>query len=207
MGEWEGRFFRVVGPVRVRRPADDGHVRPDGLDGVVRVGEQRLVRGCRDVGAARVELRLPIVGRVGLVPDDERLDVRKGEDDVLREGRELRLEDRVLRRLERVHVVDRDHRTDPARLGGGGCVPELRGDDRVELGVARDPLRRHADRVEAGLLREVHLGGRVAPDRAVLGGAHEEVGAGERGRREDEGGREDREKSKDAHVLSIGLNP
>ena len=139
--------------------ADHARERVGGVDRVVALREQRLVRRRGDVLSARALLRRPVEPRVRLVPDGEVVDppLRRGRRDRRRPRAEaVRVVQRALRRVE-----DEDD-VDPGRLRQrrGALEERQLGDDR---GVRRIPGERPA------VLGEARAGElRVEPRTAVV---------------------------------------
>ena len=150
-----------VGPVDATRrdgDTDHGHLWVGGVDRVVGLGQQRLVRGGRDVGPVRPELWHPEAVQVGLVADDDVRD--RGV--LAHERRGISGEVGLVligeRRRDEACVVDRDVDLNPGQLCGAGQV----GEDpllvrRQSLEAGRPDLA-DADGADASQSQEVELG-------------------------------------------------
>ena len=160
--------------------------RPDGLDRVVGLREQRQVGGRGHVLAGRAELRQPEAVQVRLVADDEVADGREAPDDVGRPGDEVGAVGVSQRRHARAERIQRQDDPDPVEIRGSDRVLEAGGRRRVERRLPARPLRAQPQRVEPGELREVHPAlrePRVGLQDDVVGGADEQVRAARAGGR------------------------
>ena len=150
----------LVAAARRDGAAETSIVGRHGLERVVGLREQRLVRGRGGVGAVGVELRQPVAVQVRLVADDH--------DPVERRDGCRRRPRRTARSRSDPASVERCRlRAEAASPSRGRCIPESFAAVTTfrrtvvsvvrDGGVARRPDLGDPDRVEAGEAREVHL--------------------------------------------------